>query len=270
MEKAWNVCTARGLGEHPLPAGCSRLYFGSEFCQLLAPTARELEEAIAGAQERKAAFTLATPYLGEGKLGEWLSLARVLSERAPGSEIVLNDWGLWLSVKEEGLGLAPVLGRLLARQKKGPEILRVLEEVPPDVVEHFASAGAASRQFAGFLKEEGFGRVELDWPPLGLRSSFKGTGLKASLHHPWAHVTTTRLCPVSGCEDPRIAGRVTIPTACARECQRYTFELSHEWVPRKLVLKGNTQFLRAEKIPPAVELERLGIDRLVEAPEPPA
>jgi hypothetical protein len=56
-------------------------------------------------------------------------------------------------------------------------------------------------------------------------------------------------------------------TGCSQECRRYAFKLDHPVMPVPLVRKGNTQFVRNDRLPP--ELGTMGIDRIVHEPEIP-
>jgi hypothetical protein len=87
-----------------------------------------------------------------------------------------------------------------------------------------------------------------------------------SICYPYAYVTTTRFCLANACGDPERTDDVGI-TGCSQECRRYAFELTHPVMPVPLIRKGNTEFLRNDRLP--AELETMSIDRIVHEPEIP-
>jgi hypothetical protein len=135
--------------------------------------------------------------------------------------------------------------------------------LPERAVQHFRESNVDTPEFRDFLAGLGIRRVELDNLTGGIRRQ-KGV-LPASLHVPFAYVTTTRFCPAASCEKQSIPFRRI--GDCAFECRGYTFSLRHPDMPRGLLLKGNTQFFRNDRLPD--DLEALNIDRLVHAPEIP-
>jgi len=56
---------------------------------------------------------------------------------------------------------------------------------------------------------------------------------------------------------------------CKRECQEYSFYLSHPVMPVPLIRKGNTIFFKNESIPGDDAMGKACIDRLVIEPEIP-
>ena len=114
----------------------------------------------------------------------------------------------------------------------------------------------------GRLREWGVRRVELDNLLQGIR---REQGLPASLYHPFVYVTTTRLCLLAGITRPRKNLRSMGP--CALECRRFDATLRHPDMPAPLLLKGNTQFVRNDRLPE--NLQELQVTRLVHQPELP-
>ncbi|MDD5630057.1 MAG: hypothetical protein PHU21_13395, partial [Elusimicrobia bacterium] len=238
--------------------GCSRLYFGAEFCERLLPDAAQLDAARDFAQQRRLAFTFVTPFVAEAGLAALQPLLERLAAAAGGPfEVVVNDWGVFRQLTEGSWkgALVPVLGRLLTKQKRDPRIAE-LPGLPEPAREHLRRCSADAPAFAAFLRERGVARIELDNPLQGLE---RGSDLRASLYVPFVTVTTTRLCFMAGADSgPRELRRVA---PCGRECRSYTATLRSRGMGRDLILKGNTQFYENPDLPK--DLEVLGVDRLV-------
>jgi hypothetical protein len=90
--------------------------------------------------------------------------------------------------------------------------------------------------------------------------------LDVSLYFPFAYVTTTRLCLMSGCEDPDREEVVGV-FPCNRECRKYTLGMANDIMPVLLIRKGNTIFFENPALPD--DLDAAGISRLVTQPELP-
>lgn len=248
----------------------TRVYYGAEFCQNLIPTTKELGSVLDLCERRKLDLTLLTPFVTDAGLDKLEPLFALMAERRPGSEVVINDWGTLRMINDRFDALVPVFGRLITRQKRGPRLSLLKGKVPDAMVDHFRRLGITVPVVRRFLSERRIGRIELDWPLQGLdvNLDFPDVKLSGTLYMPWVYVTTTRLCLTNACDQPEKVDRVGI-FPCGRECETYTFRLTHPTVPVELVLKGNTQFYRNEDVPSETELEAMGIDRLVFEPEVP-
>ncbi|MFH1339243.1 MAG: hypothetical protein ABIH40_05330 [Candidatus Omnitrophota bacterium] len=262
VEKAIFISKVKNLNY--VTAEYSRLYFGIEFCQNLIPSVEDLEYILRFVSEKGMDFTFVSPYVTNAGMERLKLLSDYLIERRPESEIVINDWGFmrWLNRNHSGINL--VLGRLLTKQKRGPRILRLIGKVPGDMIEHFCQSIVDSEATSSYLIDRGIKRIELDNLLQGV--SRPSPLLKGSLYFPFAYVTTTRFCLISSYRD-RIDKPLRSIFPCNRECQNYTFKLTHKQMPVELFLKGNTQFFRNDKLPE--EQESLNIDRIVYEPEMP-
>jgi hypothetical protein len=242
----------------------SRLYFGIEFCQNLIPSAEDLSSVLKFVSEKKMKFTFVTPFLTNEGMGKIKPLLSFIIDNQPEAEIVINDWGLLGWINREYSGLNLLLGRLLTKQKRGPQILNLLGKVPDTMVQHFRQSNVDSAILSRFLITKQIKRVELD-------NLFQGIirpppSLKGSLYMPFAYITTTRLCLFSSCEN-KVNKHSRAITPCNKECQGYGFRLQHKQMPADLLLKGNTQFFKNECLP--YNLDGLNIDRIVYEPEIP-
>lgn len=241
-----------------------RLYFGHEFCQRLLPSRAELAAAMQAAAQRKAAFTLVTPFVTNAGLARVRELidAAAAERDALRVEIVVNDWGVLHWTHREHGGLPLALGRLLTKQKRGPRILRLAGRLPSAAADHFRKSNVDAPHVREFLEQNSVQRVELDNLLQGLK---RENGLPASLYTPYGYVSTTRLCLLMRGDRPGKNLR-SIGT-CSRECRLYDVELRHPDMPVPLLVKGNTQFYRNDRLPQ--DAAALNIDRLVSLPEIP-
>lgn len=244
---------------------CDRLYFGHEFCQRLLPSPEELLRAAARAVERNVGFTVVTPFVTNAGLKLVRELMAALLERAwnDRTEIVVNDWGVLRDLRRTRPNAAIALGRLLTKQKRGPRLLRIAEKMPEAAMSHFRRSNCDVPHVVEFLKTMSVARVELDNLLQGMR---RNGGLPGSLYHPYGYITTTRLCLLAGGDRP--GKNLRSLGTCAQECRNYAVTLRHEDMPVPLLVKGNTQFYRNDRLPD--DLAALNIDRLVYTPAIPA
>lgn len=242
--------------------GFSRFYFGQEFCERLIPPEEELKHALDLAKELKMEFTLVTPYVTEKGLEQWEKLLETLYSLRPHSEVVINDWGILHLFGERFPQFTKVLGRLQTKQKRGPRILRLMEKVPVEMIEHFMCFNVDAPHLSAFYNSLGINRFELDNPPQGI----KRTGsTQASLYFPYVYVSTTRMCLTNQSDHRRESMRAIFP--CSRECREIHFNIEHNEIPIKVTIAGNTQFYYSDLLPSS--LEELYINRLVFQPEIP-
>ncbi len=238
----------------------SRIYFGNEFCQNLIPSVQEMAYILDTVSKKRMDFTLATPFVTNEGMARLIPLIEYISNRLAASEIVINDWGLlrWLNRRYPHLKLS--LGRLLTKQKRGPRILNLMHRVPAGMVRHFSQSNADVPILTNFLISKGVTRIELDNLLQGIVRN--NPEIKGSLYIPFAYVTTTRFCLINDYRNRHRRPRGVF--VCKRECRDYLLRLRHKKMPVELLLKGNTQFFKNERLPD--NLEKLNIDRLVYQP----
>lgn len=261
MEEAIFIAKLNSL-KQPDPK-YTRVYFGNEFCQRLIPKIPELDTALKLVKAWGRKFTLVTPYVTEDGLAALRPVLEHTEKNWPGSEVVVNDWGVLRLVAREFKNLEPLLGRLLTKQKRGPRLIKLQDRVPEAMLDHFRRSNVDVPILSGFLARLGVKRVELDNLLQGLVR--EGLCQKGSLYLPYAYVATTRYCISASAEKSRKFLR-SMP-ACSNECRKYVFKLSHPDTPVDLFLKGNAQFFYNDRVPE--NLETLNIDRIVYEPEIP-
>ncbi|MFH1788382.1 MAG: hypothetical protein ABH834_03265 [Candidatus Altiarchaeota archaeon] len=227
MESAVHVRSIRDAGGE-----YDRVYLGDEFCERLLPTVRQLEKALKISDKK---ITLATPPLTD----KGLAGAKKLLSALPGkTEVVVNDWGLLDDVK--GLNLSPVLGRLLLKYHRDPRVELIDDKIPKGCRKVLHSSALTQERFVKFLKKNRIRRIELDAVPFEVDHGDL-SGFKASLHVPYAYVTTTRQC---------LANYFTTGRFGIRECRKQCIECSFPWESQELafdmVQKGNTLFIEGD------------------------
>lgn len=243
-----------------------RVYFGNEFCQRLIPSTEELEQVLDFVSEKSLAFTFVTPYVTDEGLRILEPLLQKIEETKPDSEVVVNDWGMLHRLNERHPNLEPVMGRLLHKMKRGPRLMNLLDILPQTTINYFMGCSLDSPLYRRFLVGRGIRRVELDNLLQGIALALSHTGISGSLYLPYAYITTTRLClaavgDVSGNED-----EIGI-FPCQKQCQKYTFLLTHPVMPLPIIRKGNTMFFKNEKVPE--NIREGNINRIVVEPEVP-
>ncbi|MCK5014798.1 MAG: hypothetical protein KAS66_13375 [Candidatus Omnitrophica bacterium] len=243
----------------------TRLYFGVEFCERLIPSVKQLNNALSFSQENKLDFTFMTPFVTDKGIARLEPLFDYLDNQVvQKAEIIINDWGvLNLLNKRKWNGLL-ALGRLLTKQKRGPRIMNIRDKLPERALEHFKQSNIDVPILSEFLIEKGIQRVELDNLLQGI--SRPDAILKGSLYFPYAYVTVTRYCLSSFSRNKSVNLRSISP--CDKECLKHNFKLHHKSMPVDLLLRGNAQFFKNNKLPE--DLDALNIDRLVFEPKIPA
>jgi len=244
----------------------SRLYFGNEFCQRLIPSAEELEQVLDFASEKSLTFTLVTPYVTDEGLGILESLLLKIEQTKPGSEVVVNDWGVLHLLNESHSDLEPVMGRLLHKMKRGPRFMNLIDILPESTIDYFQSCSLDSPLYRRFLVERRVRRVELDNLLQGIALDLSHSEISGSLYVPYAYISTTRLCLAVSCDVSGKEDEIGI-FPCQRECQKYTFLLTHPVMPLPIIRKGNTMFFMNEKVPE--NMTEKNINRIVVEPEVP-
>lgn len=253
VEKALSITGANQLGfvtnEH------SRIYFGSEFCEKLIPSERDILTVADFARKKHLSLTFLTPFVTDEGIGTLKRLCEVLKDKDV--EIVINDWGvLHFLIERQWKGVL-CLGRLLSRQKRSPEIQRIFSKIPLKAQDCFRQIPVDASFNKSFLAEYGITRIELDNVVQGMLRPHPT--LPGSLHYPYAYVATTRFCQTAFMITESDYSRF-IPV-CSKECLKDSTAFVNTQLPKKLFLKGNTQFYETGAVPH--DLHALNIDRIV-------
>lgn len=212
-------------------------YCGAEFCENLIAAPGWYEEEAAFFLEKGAKVCLLTPPVSEKGLKllkpVFRRLAALLKKdpRAKGSlEVTVNDLGALALALEAAPGLTLNSGRLLH------DNMFLLNRDSMTVMN-----ARGVRLFSGL----GVRRFELSTTgrlPRADLSAARGADLAITLHYPFMNLTSARTC-VTGLPD--IPPELSVPGVnCRRECGACSFEVSHPLIKQKLLVKGNTVFLK--------------------------
>lgn len=212
------------------------------------PTTVELQSLLTWTHARGLTFTLVTPVLVEPMRPRLHDLlATLLPLFAAGDEVVISDWGGLDLVRSVRPDVPIVLGRVLSGQKRDARNVALDPTAPQR--RHFRQGSWYSAPAVELLLDLNIHRVELDNLLQGVAPL--PTGLRGTLHRPFAMVAASRNCPFRG------AGTVE---PCPRPCG-VVFTLTSAAFPVPLLQGGNVQFLRNDRVPD--DLAALGIDRVV-------
>jgi len=242
----------------------TRIYFGQEFCERLLPRESDLEKVISFSAEKNIPLTFVTPYVTDSGLSRLEELLPFFAEKLSRAEVVFNDWGVYQFVAESGLPLIPVLGRLLNKQKRGPRIMNIIDQVPAETRDYYRGTSLDVPETGVFLKKKNILRVEFDNLLQGMSLCGIDPAIKRSLYLPYLFISTTRFCLTANCEAGD-AGIGIMP--CRTECQKYMFNLYNPVMKVPLIRKGNTIFAVNENLPDVVSAG--DVDRIVIQPEIP-
>lgn len=232
-----------------------RVYFGHETCDRRLPSQQELSEAKELCRRKSLPFSLVTPFCTNAGIKKLDQLLKLLSK---GDEIIVNDFGV-LKLAHENSKAEIVCGRLLNKQYRDP-VIASFDKAPSELKEHLKTSQASSGLFRELLKGFDVKRVELDNLLQGIGTNLSGTGLTASLYHPFTFIAATRLCLSANCDKLSFAKKIGI-FPCKKECLKYSFKLESKQFKNPLFLFGNALFFENKKFPK--NLQELGINRLV-------
>ena len=235
----------------------SRLYFGTEFCERLIPSYKEMGEVVSFAAAHRKTFTLVTPHCTDEGIRKSTGLLELLPA---GSEVVFNDWGMLEAVREKNL--VPVCGRLLIAIERDPRI--GADHGPAS--KGFRTSSLSAGYFSGLLLSKGISRVELDDVKQGYDFTPR-EAMRISLHYPFVYITTSRKCIVAQSSSPPLHDKIAVGGSCSYECADTVIEASVGGCTHRVLLKGNSQFYQNKNDEP----EHLypGVDRIVYCPELP-
>ena len=246
--------------------GFTRFYLGPEFCENLLDSS--VCAQAAWLQERGKKICLLTPLLSEkgaGKLDAVFKKLLTLAKRGAidpaGFEITANDFGTIELARRNRLPFKLNAGRLL-RENVFDDTGKAVKVHNGRALEFFRSLGITRYELStiGILPEVNFAK--------GGIYGFNRGAFRITLYYPYLNLTSTRTC-LMGMRDmpPEESAR---GVNCRRECLISSFELAHPSINEKLLVRGNTIFLKfpgkfysSEK-----ELLKLNVDRLVYAPFP--
>jgi len=238
------------------------VYAGAAFCRQALPSRERLEETLAAAAGRGFSFHFSTPPLTEDYFGRALALVEMVAEKAPGAEVIVNDFGLLDAVARDFPGLVPVAGRVMAFQKTDPVVPEILEAA-------FSGASRAGRRaafshvsidnplFARFLAGKRVSRIEVQNPLQGV--SIGTAEFRYSMHTPYVFVSGTMYCgPAEYYTRP---GRAPGIYTCSKHCMSGWYRLKPRGGEQIFLFRGNTMYIENPEADPPPGVDRLVVHR---------
>ncbi|HEX9190543.1 MAG TPA: hypothetical protein VF847_00495 [Candidatus Deferrimicrobiaceae bacterium] len=218
------AATAGALFRHLPGAVPSRVYIGSETCDRLLPSRRELEAWVAASSSSAWGLTLVLPPVGTEAQERALETVRVLTG-VPGAEVVANDWGTVHRLTSRHAGLAIVLGRLTHKMLRDPRLAEHFDspEAPAVARSALCRSGELAPGFRMLMDRYGLRRREIDpyLQPIG--EEWEGREEKLSLHLPYLFVTMGRSC-LPGAMHRGRTEQFVAGGPCRTECRRHAVE----------------------------------------------
>lgn len=202
----------------------NRVYWGSEFCEFLTPTQKQLAGFLDKVAQRNFAFTYTTSYLttkNEAAIKENLIF---LNKECPNAEVIINDFGLMNYWQEQHFNLWPVVGRLLLKMKNYPYTDPTITPdlpafLPVDLNEvinnqkDFYNSLPVLDIFYKYLGKSILFELDKANVLLGLDDANRA---HVNFHIPWTYMTCGRNCLIAREKDGKFSFSVK---ACPKYCQ---------------------------------------------------
>jgi len=220
-----------------------RLYLGDEFCIHRLPSIDELDVLCQMAKMENKDLTFLTPPLTDDGIDKCGPLFDILKGMDPGTEVVVNDWGVLLFLKEKYPSFQLSVGRLLNKGFKDPRLTNPDEALTlsAETAELLNTCTFDAAEFLAKMRQLNVKRLERDLFPFG-ESEIKRHGeLQTSVYFPFGYITTGRVCWMSSFYSG--AGRkFSMSNGCRRTCQKISLKLNHAKTDLELFQTGNTIF----------------------------
>jgi len=226
-----------------VPPDSLRIYVGDEFCIHRLPRLNELDVLVQLAIEKQWAVTFLTPPLSDQGLENCARLFDYLQQTVPQTEVVVNDWGVLLFLKENYPSFRLSVGRLLNKGFKDPR------QSDATSASRFSAETAALFNHSTFdfprfqqtLLALDMRRIERDVLPYEDIRMESLKGLSTSIYFPYGYITTGRICWIASFNEPE-RKKFSLSDGCQRRCNRMSLRLKHDRMPKPLYQSGNTVF----------------------------
>jgi hypothetical protein len=220
-----------------------RIYVGDEFCPHRMPGPAELDAFLDFAREHHRQITLLTPPLTDSGIEELSLLLNRLHDSFPEAEVVANDWGVLVFLKEEYPEFRLAAGRLLDKGFKDPRLsdAGVLSSRSEEMKAVLNSSSFDNPAFRDKLIEWGIGRIERDMFPYRDSPPAPSPQLETSIYFPFGYVTAGRVCWMSTFAKTNESRFVPLES-CARPCSEMFMKLEHSDVKLPVFQGGGTVF----------------------------
>lgn len=220
-----------------------RIYIGDEFCVHRLPHLDELDSLCQLANAKNGGLTFLTPPLTDEGIEKYFPLFNFLKESDPRTELVVNDWGVLLFLKQNYPLFQLSLGRLLNKGFKDPRLMNSdkASEFSAETAELFNTCTFDSIEFLAKMRELKVTRLERDVLPFGEPEIKRRGGLQASVYFPFGYITTGRVCWMKSFSTST-GRKFSIFNGCRRPCNKISLKLNHAKTNLQLFQAGNTIF----------------------------
>lgn len=221
-----------------------RIYIGDEFCPKRLPDVKDLKNMLKAADQKGLPVTLLTPVLTDGGITACGKLFETFHQWDHAAEVVVNDLGVLLYLKQTFPGFSLSMGRLFNKGFKDPRLDK--KNITPAAAA--ACLNDCSFQHAnmkGLAKSLGIQRFEQDlFPHADLDPdalAMNGSDFDVSVYFPFGYVTTGRACITAGMNG-QPGAKFNFSAGCHAPCTTHRFKLSHPGSGPALLQNGNTIF----------------------------
>jgi hypothetical protein len=220
-----------------------RLYIGDEFCAHRLPRLDELDALCQSVKGENRGLTFLTPPLTDDGMDRCCPLFDVLKAMDIRTEVVVNDWGLLLFLKEKYPMFELSVGRLLNKGFKDPRLMNPDEasKFSAETAELFNTCTFDSNEFLAKMLELNVTRLERDLLPFGEPEIKHRGGLQTSVYFPFGYITTGRVCWMKSF-DTSTGRKFSISNGCRHACNKISLKLNHAKIDLQLFQAGNTVF----------------------------
>jgi len=220
-----------------------RLYSGDEFCVQRLPHPDELDALCQLAKGKNRGLTFLTPPLTDDGMDKCSLLFDILEERDHRTEVVVNDWGVLLFLKEKYPSFQLSIGRLLNKGFKDPRLINPDEasEFSAETAELFNTCTFDSVEFQAMMQELNVTRLECDLFPFGGPELKHQGRLQTSVYFPFGYITTGRVCWMKSFNSSS-EKKFSISNGCRQTCNKISLKLKRTHTNLQLFQAGNTIF----------------------------
>jgi len=229
-------------GREPFPA-VSRIYLGDEFCSHRLPELPDLVAFHRFAQKKALKVTLLTPVCTNAALRKQGQLFDYLKGCDGETEIVVNDWGTLVFLRERYPHFRIATGRMFNKGFKDPRLVlpERVSSISREAKELLTQSTYDGKEIRNKLAELGVTRWERDLLPYQRFRLEGGSGLMVSIYFPFGYFTSGRVCWVASASKP--ASQKFIPLdECSQPCRLSVPELQCRDFSLPVFQNGNTVF----------------------------
>jgi len=226
-----------------------RIYVGDEFCPIRLPAPSDLASFCQFSMDNNLGLTLLTPVLTDAWLDQCAELFEYLEKWHPEAEVVVNDIGTLLFLRNKHAGFRLSMGRLFNKGFKDPRLSVKGMDLTPQLEDLMNESTFDGEMFPRVMARLSVKRMERDLMPHGRRFFAHAPGHDTSYYFPFGYVTTGRVCWTAA-----FGGKApyafTMLSKCAKPCNTLSFRLKSSTTFQNLIQAGNTVFY----VYPAVKL----------------